>query len=183
MDLWPPRAALTSGALFAEQGRKTHPGFTGITWPTADVDKAINDVGQLGFYGYETFGHAQSQKDSEGNLEELFGRNRVSLISGYCTINLADQTRRTDELAKAVTGARLIEKYKGSVFVLGPNQVKWDGYDHASDKANIVGMVNDTAHAVAVEGLTPVFNQHTGTCVESRDETYATLDTARRDRS
>jgi inosose dehydratase len=169
-------AAFTSGDLFAEKTRKISPGYTGITWPNADVDKAIHDVGQLGFYGYETFGEVLAKKDSEGNLEALLETNHLPLISGYCTINLTDQTRRSDELAKAVTFAKLIKKYKGSVFVLGPNQVKREGYDYAANKANIVSMLNDTAHAVVGEGLTPVLHQHTGTCVETRDETYATLD-------
>lgn len=171
-------AALSWRDLFAEQSRKIRPGYTGITWPNADVDKAIHDVGQLGFYGYETFGDVLAKKDSEGNLEELLETNHLPLISGYCTINLTDQTRRSDELAKAVTWARLIKKYKGRVFVLGPNQVKRDGYDYTAYKANIVSMLNDTAHAVVGEGLTPVLHQHTGTCVETRDETYATLDSA-----
>ena len=169
-------AALTSSGLFAEQSRKIRPGYTGITWPNADVDKAIHDVGQLGFYGYETFGEVLAKKDSDGNLEELLEANHIPLISGYCTINLTDPTKRSDELAKAVTWARLIKKYKGKVFVLGPNQVKRDGYDYAAHKADIVSMLNDTAHAVVGEGLTPVLHQHTGTCVETRDETYATLD-------
>lgn len=169
-------AALTSSGLFAEQSRKIRPGYTGITWTNADVDKAIHDVGQLGFYGYETFGEVLAKKDSDGNLEELLEANHIPLISGYCTINLTDPTKRSDELAKAVTWARLIKKYKGKVFVLGPNQVKRDGYDYAAHKADIVSMLNDTAHAVVGEGLTPVLHQHTGTCVETRDETYATLD-------
>lgn len=171
-------AALTCADLFAERSRKIRPGYTGITWLNSDVDKAIHDVGQLGFYGYETFGDVLAKKDSEGNLEELFQRNHLPLISGYCTINLTDPTRRSDELSKAVMWARLIKKYGGRVFVLGPNQVKRDGYDYAAHKANIVSMLNDTAHAVVGEGLTPVLHQHTGTCVETRDETYATLDAA-----
>jgi inosose dehydratase len=169
-------AALTPCDLFAEPSRKIRPGYTGITWMNADVDQAIHDVGQLGFYGYETFGDVLVKKDSEGNLEELLDKNHLPLISGYCTINLTDPTRRSDELAKAVTWARLIKKYKGRVFVLGPNSVKRDGYDFAAHKADIVSMLNDTAHAVVAEGLTPVLHQHTGTCVETRDETYATLD-------
>lgn len=169
-------AALMPDALMAERTRKIHVGHTGITWPNSEVDQAIQDVGRLGFYGYETFGDVLMKKDKDGNLEQLLAENHVPLISGYCTINLTDPTKRSEELTKAVTWAKLIKKYKGRVFVLGPNQVKRDGYDYAANKANIVSMLNETARAVTGEGLTPVLHQHTSTCVETRDETYATLD-------
>jgi inosose dehydratase len=36
--------------------------------------------------------------------------------------------------------------------------------------------LNEAAKAVSDQGITVVLHQHTGTCVESRDETYAVLD-------
>ncbi len=71
---------------------------------------------------------------------------------------------------------KLIKKYNGRIFVLGPNQVKRAEYDFAANKANIVSTLNEAAKAVTDQGLTVVLHQHTGTCVESRDETYAVLD-------
>ena len=169
-------AALPARAALAEKFPHTHVGHTGITWPNTAADQAIHDIGTLGFYGYETFGEVLAKKDAEGDLAQLLETNHVPLISGYCTINLTDTTKRSDELAKAQTWAKLIKKYDGRIFVLGPNQVHRDSYDYAANKANIVSMLNETAKTVAGEGLTPVLHQHTGTCVESRDETYATLD-------
>jgi inosose dehydratase len=169
-------AALTQNLLQAEPARKVHLGHTGITWPNAEVDQAIHDVGSLGYYGFETFGEVLEKKDAQGDLEHLLQTNRVPLISGYCTINLTDPDKRADELAKAVKWAKLIRKYNGRVFVLGPNQVHRETYDYAAHKAIIVAMLNDTASAVQDQGLTPVLHQHTGTCVMTRDETYATLD-------
>jgi inosose dehydratase len=168
--------ALLPHAALSERFRKIHVGHTGITWPNADSDQAIQDIGKLGLYGYETFGEVLARKDTEGNLAQLLEANHVPLISGYCTINLTDTTKRDGELAKAVTWSRLIKKYGGRIFVLGPNQVKRDSYDYAANKASIVSMLNETAKTVTGEGLTPVLHQHTGTCVESRDETYATLE-------
>lgn len=171
-------AALTPNILMAERARKVHLGHTGITWPNAQVDVAIHDVGSLGYYGFETFGEVLEKKDAEGDFEQLLEQNHVPLISGYCTINLTDPEKRTDELAKAVKWAKLIRKYNGRVFVLGPNQVHRDTYNYADHKANIISMLNDTASAVHDQGLTPVLHQHTSTCVMTRDETYATLDAA-----
>ncbi len=160
----------------AAKRRKIKIGYTGITWLNSDVDQAIQDVGSLGFYGFETFGDVLARKDTEGNLAQELATNHVQLISGYCTINLTDSTKRADELAKAATWARLIKKYGGRIFVLGPNAVHRDTYDFAASKPYIVSMINEVSKTVAGEGLTPVLHQHTGTCVESRDETYATLD-------
>ena len=169
-------AGLPFEQALAAKTRKVKIGHTGITWRNSDADQAIKDIGGLGFYGYETFGEVLQRKDTEGNLAQLLEANHVPLISGYCTINLTDATKRTDELAKASAFAKVIKKYGGRIFVLGPNGVHRDTYDYKANKDNIVSMCNEVAKTAAGEGLTAVLHQHTGTCVESRDETYATLD-------
>jgi len=60
--------------------------------------------------------------------------------------------------------------------VVGPNQVPRQSYDFAANKANILATLNELAKTVTDQGLTPVLHQHTGTCIESRDETYAILE-------
>jgi inosose dehydratase len=170
--------ALRARVAFSQQVRNIPIGHTGITWPNSYADQAIRDIGSLGFYGYETFGDVLVSMDAEGDLAQLLEANHLPLISGYCTINLTNPVRKSDELTKATTWARLIKKYGGRIFVLGPNGVNRDSYDYDANKANIIKMLNEVAKTVAGEGLTPVLHQHTGTCVESRDETYATLESA-----
>ena len=162
--------------LFAAKFHALHIGHTGITWRNADIERAIRGVGKLGFYGFETFGDVLAKKDGDGGYQSLLAENHLPLISAYCTLNLTDPEKRKDEIAKAVSWAKLIKKYDGRVFVLGPNQVKRDSYDYAANKSNIVTTLNEAAKAVTDQGVTPVLHQHTSTCVESRDETYATLD-------
>lgn len=169
-------AALMPKVAMAEKSRTVHIGHTGITWLNQDQREAIRQIGSFGFYGYETFSQVLEQFDASGDLDALLEQNHVPLISGYCTINLTNTSKRSEELAKAVKWARLIKKYKGRIFVLGPNQVNRDAYDYAANKANIVSMLNEVAKSVAGEGVTPVLHQHTSTCVMTRDETYATLD-------
>ena len=173
-------AALTAMPhdLFAAKFHNIHIGHTGITWRNADIEQGINGVGKLGFYGFETFGDVLAKKEADGGYEKLLQENHLPLISAYCTLNLTDSEKRKDEIAKAVAWAKLIKKYNGRIFVLGPNQVKRDSYDYAANKSNIVATLNEAAKAITDEGITPVLHQHTGTCVESRDETYATLDAA-----
>jgi inosose dehydratase len=161
--------------LSAKKKRNIQIGHTGITWPN-DVVQAITDIGNLGFYGFETFGDVLTKWESQGGLQPMLEQHHLPLISGYCTVNLTDSSKRKDEMDKAVAWSKLIKKYNGRIFVLGPNQVKRADYDFAANKANIVATLNETAKVVCDQGLTPVLHQHTGTCVESRDETYAVLD-------
>ena len=106
---------------------------------------------------------------------ELSYKRISSLISAYCGMNLTEASKRSDEVAKAVQWAGIVKKFGGKVAVIGPNGVKRDTYDFAANKANIVAALNDICQAVSDTGITPVLHQHTGTCVETRDETYAVL--------
>jgi inosose dehydratase len=169
-------AATAALPAFAKKKRNIPIGHTGITWPNNDVPQAITDLGNLGFYGFETFGDVLTKAESQGGLEAALAQHHLPLISGYCTVNLTDATKRKDEMDKALVWARLIKKYNGRIFVLGPNQVNRTSYDFAANKANIVSTLNEAAKTVTDQGLTVVLHQHTGTCIESRDETYAVLD-------
>jgi inosose dehydratase len=177
------RAALSSAAAvalpsvaFAQKKYDVPIGYTGITWPNSKIDEAIPVLAGLGFYGFETFGDVLTAWEPKGGLEAELAQNHLPLISGYCTINLTEPAHLEDEKAKAVAWSKLIKKYNGRIFVLGPNPVKRDTYDFAANKSNIVSTLNEIANIVEQEGLTPVLHQHTGTCVESRDETYAVLE-------
>jgi inosose dehydratase len=169
-------SAAIPGEMFAASLSNIPIGHTGITWPNSQVDDAIATCGKLGFYGFETFGDVLVQWESKGGLGPVLEQNKLPLISGYCTLNLTDATKRQDTIEKAVNWAKLIKKTGGRIFVLGPNQVPRDSYNFAEHKANIVSTLNEASKAVVDQGLTPVLHQHTGTCVETRDETYATLD-------
>lgn len=183
------RRSFVSGALMASAGALTLPAFaakakerelqighTGITWRNDQVADAVAGIASLGFYGFETFGDNLVKWEDQGGLGPVLEKNNLALISGYCTINLTDPAQRTSEMAKADRYCELIKKYNGRIFVVGPNQVKRNAYDFAANKANIVSTLNELAKRVEDHGLTPVLHQHTGTCVESKDETYAVME-------
>jgi inosose dehydratase len=169
-------SATMPGTMFASALSNIPIGYTGITWPNSQVDDAIATCAKLGFYGFETFGDVLVQWESKGGLAPVLQRNQIPLISGYCTLNLTDAARRQETMDKAVNWAKLIKKTGGRIFVVGPNPVPRDSYKFAEHKANIVSTLNEASKVVAEQGLTPVLHQHTGTCVETRDETYAVLD-------
>jgi inosose dehydratase len=164
------------GFMFAEKIRNISIGYTGITWMNSQVEDAIRSVGKLGFNGFETFGDVLDTWEPKGGLESVLSQSKIPLVSGYCTLNLVDPAKRQEQISKAVAWAKLIKKYNGRIFVLGPNQVDRSNYVFADHKANIISTLNEAAKAITDQGITPVLHQHTGTCVETRDETYATLE-------
>jgi inosose dehydratase len=155
--------------------RKLKIGHTGITWGN-NSEQAIKDISGLGYYGFETFGEVLEDWDKRGGLREILDAHQLPLISGYCSFNMIDPVKRKDELAKMSRWGALILKNGGHVSVLGPNGVPRAGYDFSSNKANIVAALNECGKMLTDMGLTPALHQHTGTCIETRDEVYAVLD-------
>ncbi len=110
-------------SLLAAASRKIQIGYTGITWSNSQVEEAIIALAKLGFYGFETFGDNLVQWESKGGLEPVLKRNNLPLISGYCTLNLTDSSKRQETIDKAINWSKLIKKNGGRIFVLGPNPV------------------------------------------------------------
>jgi inosose dehydratase len=171
-------AALAVSPVFASRtkARNIQVGHTGITWPNNHIDEAITSIGSLGFYGLETFSNVLESAETTGGIASFLERSNLPLISGYCTINLVDPAQRADGIDKAMRWCGLIKKYNGRIYVVGPNQVNRSAYVFADHKQDIVNTLNELAKRVEDQGLTPVLHQHTGTCIESRDETYAVLE-------
>lgn len=169
-------ATLPVGA--AQRPRKLRVGHTGITWgfSPADAERAIADVGSLGYHGYESFGNVLEAWESKGGLDKLLESARLPLQAAYCPANLTDPALRKDEVAKMVRWGGLIKKCGGSVAVIGPNSVKRPGYVFSEHKAHIVEALNEIAKALEGIGVIGALHQHTGTCVETRDETYAVME-------
>ncbi len=186
-------AALLASSGFAAGKLKLHIGHTGLTWiplgpsagprpaipPMQDpqyVEAAIRDIASLGFYGIELFGNQIEAMEAKGGVGALLEEHKLPLISAYCNTNLSAPEQRKESIAKTLEWAKLVKKYNGRVIVVGPNGVKRDSYDFKAHKDDIVATLNELGKAVTDMGLTPVLHQHTGTCVETRDETYAVLE-------
>ena len=168
-------------------------GHTGLTWiplgggrgarppgdPMVDpqyVEAAIRDIASLGFFGIELFGNQIEAMEAHGGVGALLEKHNLPLISAYCGTNLSDPAQRKDSIAKTLAWAGLVKKYNGKVIVVGPNGVPRGAWDFKAHKDDIVATLNELGKAVTGMGLTPVLHQHTGTCVESRDETYAVME-------
>ena len=172
-------SSLTSAvASFAQSARRLKVGHTGITWgfkPT-DAEAAIKDVASLGFHGYESFGNVLEYWEKDGGLNKQLDAAQVPLRSAYCPVNLMDPAKRKDEVDKIVRWGGLIKKCGGAVAVIGPNNVKRAEYDFSAHKTHIVEALNEIGKALDGIGIVGALHQHTDTCVETRDETYAVME-------
>jgi inosose dehydratase len=171
-------AAAAIPELHAQTPRRLKAGHTGITWgfSPADAEKAIAETASLGFHGYESFGNVLEAWETKGGLDTLLTAAKLPLRSAYCPVNLTDPARLKDETAKIVRWGELIKKCGGNVAVIGPNNVKRPAYDFAASKDSIVTALNEMCRALDGIGVVGVLHQHTGTCVETRDETYAVME-------
>ena len=173
-------------------------GHTGITWPARDAaaaagarrgggpppppDPALNetifkDVSELGFSGLELFDWQINGLESQGVLSGLVEKYKLPLISSYTSVNLTDPAQRSNTIAAAVAVGKILKKYGGRTIVIGPSaRVGGESYDYNAHKQNIVTTLNELGKAITDIGLIAALHQHTGTAVETRDETYATME-------
>jgi len=178
------------------QGKKRNVviGHTGITWPARigggrrgegpppPPDRALNetifnDVSSLGFSGLELFDWQINGLESQGVLGGFVEKYKLPLISSYTSINLTDPAQRSSTIAAAVSVGKILKKYGGRTIVIGPSgRVGGESYNYNDHKQNIVTTLNELGKAITDIGLIAALHQHTGTAVETRDETYATME-------
>jgi len=163
---------------FAQPARKLRVGHTGITWgfSPADAERAIKDTASLGYHGFESFGNVLEAWEAKGGLDAVLKSVNLPLHSAYCPVNLTDPARRRAEVEKIVRWGQLIKKCGGSVAVIGPNNVKRAEFAFNDHKAHIVEALNEIGKALTGIGVIGALHQHTDTCIETRDETYAVME-------
>jgi len=170
-------------SLSAAESRKLKIGCTALIWGALprtpdNLTAAVRDMASLGFHGFETFASIVNDWDAKGTLAQLLDEHRIPLISGYSTVQLTDTSTRKENLAQLIQWGKAVKKHGGRFMVLAPNSVKRDEYAFAAHKAAIVAGLNEYAKAMNDIGLGAGLHQHTGTAVESRDETYAVMEAA-----
>ena len=192
-------AAWSTG--LAQRKRNLKIGHTGITWPApprpapadgapppprgaggprrvdpAWIEQIFKDISGLGYYGLELFSFQIQGMEASGGMASLVEKYNLPLISAYGGPNLLDPAQRKDSTAQSLEWARLLKKYGGKVVTIGPNGVRRDSYSFKEHKDDIVTTLNEFCKGLADLGLTGCLHQHTGTCIESRDETYAVME-------
>lgn len=191
-------------ASLAQRKRNVKIGHTGITWVAppaprpavgngtpppsgrgsggprrvdpAYMEQIFKDISSLGFYGLELFSWQIQGMEENGGLAPLIEKYNLPLVSAYGGPDLLDVAQRRDSIAQSLEWAKLLKKYGGKVVTIGPNGVRRDSYNFQEHKNDIVTTLNEYGNALADIGLTGCLHQHTGTCIESREETYAVME-------
>jgi inosose dehydratase len=163
------------------QSRKLKIGCTALIWGALprtpeNLTTAVKDMASLGFHGVETFASIVHDWDMKGTLAPLLEQYRIPLISAYATVQLTDTSTRKENLAQLIQWGKALKKHGGRFMVLAPNGVKREAYNFADNRANIIAGLNEYAKAMHDLGLGAGLHQHTNTAVESRDETYAVME-------
>ena len=191
-------AATATPAWAQAKKRNVVIGHTGITWPgrapgaagaarrgggpPPPPDPALNetifrDLSELGFAGVELFDWQINGLESQGVLGGLVEKYKLPLISSYTSVQLTDPAQRSTTIANAVAVGKILKKYGGRTIVIGPSgRVGGESYNYNEHKQNIVTTLNELGKAITDIGMIAALHQHTGTVVETRDETYATME-------
>jgi inosose dehydratase len=150
--------------------------------PPAPADPALNetifkDVSELGFAGLELFDWQINSLENQGALGGLVDKYKLPLVSSYTSVNVTNPELRPQTIAAAVSVGNILKKYGGKTIVIGPSgRVGGQSYNFAEHKQNIVTTLNELGKAITDIGLVAALHQHTGTAVETRDETYQTME-------
>jgi len=168
-------------SLASAQTHRLKIGCTTLIWGALprspeNLTPAVRDMASLGFHGFETFASIVNDWDAKGTLAALIEEHRIPLISAYSTVQLIDTSTRKENLAQLIQWGKAVRKHGGRFMVLAPNGVPRNQYTFAEHKAKIIAGLNEYAKAMNDIGLGAGLHQHTGTAVESRDETYAVME-------
>jgi inosose dehydratase len=168
-------------SLAAAQTKKLTIGCTSLIWGALPrspehLTAAVKDMSELGYHQWETFASIVHDWDQKGTLAPLIAQYKIPLVSAYATVQLTDTSQRKQHLDQLIQWGRTLKKHGGQIMVIAPNGVKREAYSFADHKANIVSGLNDYAKAMNDVGLAAGLHQHTNTAVESRDETYQTME-------
>jgi inosose dehydratase len=159
--------------------KKLKIGITMLIWGAVprtpeNLEPALRDASELGYYSFETFASILEDYEKKDALGALLAKYPIPLKSAFVTVNLTDPAQRKEQIAMLQRYARILKKHGGSYLVQSPNGPR-TGYVFSEHKANIIAALNDYGKAVNDIGIGTGLHQHTGTVVESREETYEVL--------
>ena len=139
-----------------------------------NLEPALKDASELGYHSFETFASILEDYDKKDALGALLAKYPIPLKSAFVTVNLTDPAQRKEQIDMLQRYAKVLKKHGGSYLVQSPNGPR-KGYVFSEHKANIIAALNDYGKAVNDVGLGTGLHQHTGTVVETREETYEVM--------
>lgn len=154
-------------------------GSTFILWGYGadDIEPALRDIHRLGFHGFETFGQViQEWEEHRGGFGPVIERHGVPIVSAFCTLDVINPGKQKEELAKLIKWCGMLKKNGGKLIEFCAGGTNRKNYDYRKHKRYLIDSMNTYARAVSDAGLTCALHPHTGTAIETRDETYFALE-------
>jgi inosose dehydratase len=172
-------AALPDFGFAQASPKRLKIGITMLIWGAVprtpeNLEPALKDASELGYHSFETFASILEDYDKKGTLEALLAKYPIPLKSAYVTVNVTDHAQRKEQIEMLQRYAKVLKKHGGSYLVQSANGPR-KGYVFAEHKANIISALNDYGKAVNDMGLGTGLHQHTGTAIETREETYEVM--------
>ena len=156
--------------------RQFRVGHTGITWgyDVSIVEQGVQDVAELGYAAFETFGHTVEEYDSQspGRFADLLKRHDVPLGSLYCGTRFVDPSDATSDVENIMRWARIGQGLGAHCIVLAAGPRSSEPYPHYQEMADIF---SDLGRRLQDMGLIGAIHPHTGTLIETQDEIDAVM--------
>ena len=158
--------------------RRLKVGQTSINWgfKVEGVEPGLRDSAKLGYWGYESYNDSVEPIEQNPGWGKLLEQYKIPMPSSYFNFNLTDPAVRKEQVEKAIRLGKILKKHGGVTAVIGPNGVNRNTYDFKAAKNDLVTTLNEVSKALADLGLAAALHQHTGTCVDTRDQVYAVLE-------
>lgn len=171
-------AALSAPLARSAPERRLKIGQTSINWGfrVESAEPGIRESAKLGYWGYESYGDVVEAVEQKIGWQKLLDQNHIPMPSSYFNFNLTDPAVRKEQVDKAVRLGNILKKCGGKTVVIGPNPVKRPAFDFNTSKADIVATLNEVSKTLDGLGLVAAVHQHTGMCIDTRDEVYAIFD-------
>ena len=172
-------AALPEFTFAQASPKRLKIGITMLIWGAVprspeNLEMSMKDASELGYDSFETFASILEDLDKKDALRPLMNKYPIPLRSGYTTVNVTDPSTRKEQIAMLQRYAAVVKKYGGTYLVQSCNG-RGQNYNFADHKANIISALNEYGKVVTDMGLRTGLHQHTGSAVETKDETYTVM--------
>jgi len=140
-----------------------------------EAEKGIKCIAALGFNYIEVFAWVLKAFYDKGQ-KDICKKYNIPLISSYYSVDIADPSKKEDEMAKLSNWTDILVSMGGKFATFGGNQVLRKNFVFSEHKNYIVNFVNEAAKVLSGKGIKLNFHPHTGTPVETEQEIRAFMD-------
>ena len=151
-------------------------GHTGITWggSAEKVKQAIQDIGELGYLSYETFGWTVERFAAEepAGLGAVLDQYGIKLSAIYCPTNFVDPADGAADVEQCVAWAEAALPLGIDAIVLQATNRSDEPYPHFAGMGEVFSEIGRRMQEM---DLTTSIHPHTGTLIETGDEIDAIL--------